>query len=87
MRSLEQATMRRLITVAVLIIGLFLGAALLAAQDTSVPSIFGRRDTQNHVICYSARPGSDFLSCVYVPPDGTQVNGPQRVAPEEPKTT
>jgi hypothetical protein len=68
---------RRLWTVVALIGLLLVTAAMMSGAQGVVSSIFGRRDAANHVICYSAREGSDFLSCVYVPPDGTQVHLPQ----------
>lgn len=65
--------MRRLWTVVGLIALLLVTAAMLGKAQGLPTGIFGRRDVQNHVLCYSAREGSDFLSCVYVPPDGTAV--------------
>ena len=69
--------MRRLITALLLIGFLLLVAGVVTSAQQSGSGIFGRRDTANRVICYQVRPESDYLSCVYIPPDGTQVNVPQ----------
>lgn len=71
--------MRRLVTALILVVVLLLivAVASVAPAQTTGAHIFGRRDTANNVICYQARAESDYLSCVYVPPDGTQVNLPR----------
>lgn len=73
--------MRRLITALILIALLITVAAVnIAAAPAPTPTspLYIRWDRGNNVLCYSPNAQFDVaLSCVYIPPDGVQVNLPK----------